>query len=102
MHFLPPCDFWLFYPLNDAVMIYEVCNFSILHNGYITTQLAIELRCVATRLNVYIKSNVDVHSKRTLKKCSKCVKSGTKSRNFEKNFQSAFRVYIDVTFDVNF
>ena len=39
---------------------------------------------------------------RTSKFFSKCVKFGTKSTHFEKKFQSAFRVYINITFDVDF
>ena len=41
-------------------------------------------------------------NQRTLKKKSKCVKFGTNLTHFEIIFQSALRVYINITFDVNY
>ena len=41
-------------------------------------------------------------NQQTLKIFSKCVKLGTNLTHFENFFQSALRLYINITFDVNF
>ena len=58
---------------------------------------------VATHFEKKIQSALNLGpNQRTLKKFSKCVKFGTNLTHFEKEFQSALRVYINITFDINF